>query len=114
MTSQALATVVAHLEALLRDFKSGAKVPSEAEVTCAAYVLRNPGVPTDVLLEGIRLAGVDVAPPGGVFAPAVVHSAGLLRTSAAMDSAEGQRLIALLHDVMSAVLTAPRKVAGSS
>ncbi|MGW8743536.1 hypothetical protein [Streptomyces sp. NPDC055794] len=100
--------VTALLRSLRDGFESGERAPSDAERTCAAHLLRTPGPPDEVILDGLRLAGPDVAPEGGTFAIALVHSAGYLRSASTAESPSGRRLVALLHEAMSSTVRAAR------
>ena len=82
-------------------------MPSDPERTCAAAVIRATGEPTEVILEGFRVAGPDVAPPGGRLAPVLMRCAVTLRPASIGHSDDGQRLCERLGSLLYAALATP-------
>ncbi|WP_405842472.1 hypothetical protein OG528_29305 [Streptomyces platensis] len=65
------------------------------------------GASTEAILDGLKLAGPDVAPPGAQFAPALMQCAVALRPASVADSDAGQQLRELLGTVLNAALPVP-------
>ena len=102
------AEAIERLKALLDGLAAGSWTPGTPESTCAAVILTAPPQtpPADALVDGLRVAGPQVAPTGSLFAPALAQCAALLRSQAVIQSPDGQRMREVVEELMSQIIAA--------